>query len=71
MKFIVKALKTVAVILITAVAMLIVPIGAIVVMVFISALLLEVKLISLKRHYMQSSHKQIEITHLALTHKAI
>ena len=46
MKFIVEILKTVAVILITAVVMLIIPIG--VIMVFISGVLFELKLIRVK-----------------------
>jgi hypothetical protein len=47
MKFIVEMLKTVAVILITAVVMLIIPIG--VIMVFISGVLFELKLIRVVR----------------------
>ena len=46
MKFIIEILKTVAAIFITAVAMLIFPIG--VIMVFISAVLFELKLIRVK-----------------------
>ena len=46
MKFIIEILKTVAVILITAVVMLVFPIG--VIMVFISAALFDLKLILVK-----------------------
>ena len=60
MKFIVKVLKTVAVILIAVVAMLIIPIVVIVTVVFISALLLELKLMSVKNSLTQFSTKSVD-----------
>ena len=62
MKFIVKVLKTVAVILIAALAMLIIPIVVIVTVVFISALLLELKLMSVKNSLIFNKDNQSQTT---------
>ena len=71
MKFIVKVLKTVAVILIAALAMLIIPIVVIVTVVFISALLLELKLISVKSSLIFNKDNQSQTTLTQFSTKSV